>query len=652
MKRYQTFEVEEYEDRIILKFTPGDLVEDLVVKLVDDIDELIQTELPNLIELDMSQTRYVNSSGVGALITVLTKFRNSNKEFYIINASEHLRKLLVMTKMDNLFLRKEDRFPSNELKSESEQKEDLFHFISYVGSSTVIRSESEEVFLKTDEIASIFSDIIIKSAAQNQSTKTSQEDRFFGIFGQWGRGKTFFWNLIKSQIKKKHPNDFNFIEFHAWKYQDTPSIWAYLYESFADQYYVRNESNWDVLPNLISNTRRSLHLSKYRNREVYVLWWVGLIALIFSTLGISIANFYVPGLSSWIYIVPTIATITSMYAGIKSLVRPLVTKAREFAKTFGKRNSYKSHLGVQHEIQSELVHLLKAWQDLEQKNFILFIDDIDRCDEKKIIHIVDSIRVMLNEPEIQKRLIIIAAIDERILSEAIRGKYRTFIKIDTPSFNLNRISAEYLDKLFIAGIKLDPLSDAQKREIISEMLKDITDFETSDNTIDNSNEEEEVNENILRDQGGEDEETDKTDQTETESEPTVNVKTVLLNTELHQKENELLVEHAKDLMNATPRLIRSYSIKYRLAKSIVSLYLQGAPELLEHWLGEEFKAQEALIKAIIATMNFEAYSQIFDDFPERLAEVLCQVVEMVTYYFVEEEIHKDSTSSTRPHSTD
>ncbi len=53
--------------------------------------------------LDISNVRYINSSGIGILITLLTKFRNKDGELYLINPSDHVNKLLIMTKLQAIF---------------------------------------------------------------------------------------------------------------------------------------------------------------------------------------------------------------------------------------------------------------------------------------------------------------------------------------------------------------------------------------------------------------------------------------------------------------------------------------------------------------------------------------------------------------------
>lgn len=53
--------------------------------------------------VDISEVRYINSSGIGVLITLLTKARNKGGELCLINPSESVRKLLIITKLQAIF---------------------------------------------------------------------------------------------------------------------------------------------------------------------------------------------------------------------------------------------------------------------------------------------------------------------------------------------------------------------------------------------------------------------------------------------------------------------------------------------------------------------------------------------------------------------
>ncbi|MDN5216131.1 STAS domain-containing protein [Fulvivirgaceae bacterium BMA12] len=68
--------------------------------------ELISQQIENnvlLCAIDISNVRYINSSGIGVLITMLTKFRNKDGELVLINPSEHVKKLLIITKLNAIF---------------------------------------------------------------------------------------------------------------------------------------------------------------------------------------------------------------------------------------------------------------------------------------------------------------------------------------------------------------------------------------------------------------------------------------------------------------------------------------------------------------------------------------------------------------------
>jgi anti-sigma B factor antagonist len=53
--------------------------------------------------IDITKLRYINSSGIGVLITILTKFRNKGGEVYLMKPSESVKKLLIITKLNSIF---------------------------------------------------------------------------------------------------------------------------------------------------------------------------------------------------------------------------------------------------------------------------------------------------------------------------------------------------------------------------------------------------------------------------------------------------------------------------------------------------------------------------------------------------------------------
>jgi anti-sigma B factor antagonist len=90
-------------DNMVFARLQGDLIGNPdSQQLVDLVNSSIQESLV-LCAVDLSDVRFINSSGIGILVSLLTKFRNRGGEMILINPSEHIRKLLIITKLNAIF---------------------------------------------------------------------------------------------------------------------------------------------------------------------------------------------------------------------------------------------------------------------------------------------------------------------------------------------------------------------------------------------------------------------------------------------------------------------------------------------------------------------------------------------------------------------
>lgn len=81
----------------------GDLIgEDNGPQILEKVSSYVDKGA-KFVVIDLSAVRYVNSSGIGVLITILTKFRNIGGEVYLVSPSEHVKKLLIITKLQAIF---------------------------------------------------------------------------------------------------------------------------------------------------------------------------------------------------------------------------------------------------------------------------------------------------------------------------------------------------------------------------------------------------------------------------------------------------------------------------------------------------------------------------------------------------------------------
>ena len=96
------FSHEVKNNKLILRLS-GDLIgEESGSSVLEVVNAAIHQKAMTCV-IDISNLRYINSSGIGVLITILTKFRNKGGEVYLMKPSETVQKLLVITKLNAIF---------------------------------------------------------------------------------------------------------------------------------------------------------------------------------------------------------------------------------------------------------------------------------------------------------------------------------------------------------------------------------------------------------------------------------------------------------------------------------------------------------------------------------------------------------------------
>lgn len=92
---------------VITKFSGNLLGETYYQPMVEMVQEKIAAG-EKLFILELSELKYANSTGLGGMLTMLTKARNSGGELILVNVPESLRKLIEMTKLDRIFREEDD----------------------------------------------------------------------------------------------------------------------------------------------------------------------------------------------------------------------------------------------------------------------------------------------------------------------------------------------------------------------------------------------------------------------------------------------------------------------------------------------------------------------------------------------------------------
>jgi hypothetical protein len=317
-----------------------------------------------------------------------------------------------------------------------------------------IRDSSIEPAFEVKKVANVFADHI--------KNLLDESGQMVGVFGKWGRGKSYFINQVFKQLNSDSEPPFIPIKFQAWKYQNTPSIWAYLFETLIDEYLnVKKRKKYC----------RILRLSVARNGHWKSWVWPALLIVsgIF-TLSISSIFFEPTKNQDIIKIVSIAGTLTVILSSWTSIQKKIKKPAAVIFNSISKAPSFKEILGMQAEIQKELKNLVKAWSKIKgTKRILLFVDDLDRCSQEQMIDIIDSLRIMLDDEQITSHILILVALDEGKLEKAISFKYKNLYKGE----ELTTVIDEYMDKLFISAIKLFPITYDDRAEFVRKLASQI-----------------------------------------------------------------------------------------------------------------------------------------------------------------------------------
>jgi anti-sigma B factor antagonist len=97
-----TFKVEEKRDYCLLHFS-GNLIEkSQAIEMMERFEELLSRDNKKFV-IDMAGFKYMNSTGLNTLLTILTRARKNGGEAIVCCVPENIKSLLVITKLNNIF---------------------------------------------------------------------------------------------------------------------------------------------------------------------------------------------------------------------------------------------------------------------------------------------------------------------------------------------------------------------------------------------------------------------------------------------------------------------------------------------------------------------------------------------------------------------
>ena len=363
----------------------------------------------------------------------------------------------------------------------------------------------EKACLNANEYAHALADVLADAAGEI----------CFALLGHWGRGKTY----LAALVDRKLPARYGRVWFSAWKYRSRPELWAHLHESFyAAQ---MHDAWWRRVPRLF---RANLHkhgvlplvvmfvgagiaavpLGSLLRLALVLLGAIGAIrgALLFfkqrapvaatlrrflavnrhteklglqAAIGVDLESLVIgwAGRLRWSrvrivlsaigYLVGVAALLSGLWLGFNPLPMQPIPRL-PWLTWYPPPVVAWTVIAVVAGLSVALpVWLLAAGRD--KNRLLLVVDDLDRMPSGEMLEIVESLKLFLENGAMRETVQLFLICEEEALRRALADKYG----------ETTRAVEENLQKLFIAHLRLPPLSPSEQEEVLTHVIGAVDD---------------------------------------------------------------------------------------------------------------------------------------------------------------------------------
>ena len=253
-----------------------------------------------------------------------------------------------------------------------------------------------------------------------------------GVFGNWGSGKSSLMLLLQQSLhewEESHQNEHSIIlqvYFNSWQFESYDSTKLTMIESILEAL------DKDI------NTRKDVF-----ERADDLLARINFLKVGVFILKKAYDNLTPDWLKKWLPKKDDIDKITGKDKYNNLLEDVTKGNTSKFIATF-------------RELFEDLV------EDMRYKAVIVYVDDLDRCDPKRIIGCLEAVKLFVN---VKNTAFVIGA-DERIIEYAISQHYPIQMKKE----DISSPFSDYLEKLIQLPYKLPRLSDNEQETYITLLL--------------------------------------------------------------------------------------------------------------------------------------------------------------------------------------
>lgn len=313
------------------------------------------------------------------------------------------------------------------------------------------------------------------AAAFEKLIEDTEPPLTIGVYGAWGTGKTFLMNMIAKDLgyerdrkpafwenilgpliaiivplvkrfidersteeeerERKEPTLWQRITrplrtkalvvgFEAWDYNGCDKLWAGLVERIFRSI-EESRLGWygQIRLNLVRNLQH-----RWRTLRARLLPYT----LISIVVGLLVFALFLSNRAAWAALVGSSAGFVAL---VKELSGILFTPASKRIVALFATPDYKDDLGFMGRIRQDLEGFAESLPD--GVKVVIFIDDLDRCDPRKAVEVLEAVKLLLEF----ERFIVFIALDARIITQAVEEHYgQVLAEAEITGY-------EYLDKI-------------------------------------------------------------------------------------------------------------------------------------------------------------------------------------------------------------
>lgn len=278
------------------------------------------------------------------------------------------------------------------------------------------------------------------------------------VDGPWGVGKSTILEFLATELVAD-PADYLVVKFDAWRQSRVGPPW------------------WALLTSLRSALRESLDRpGRIRLRTAEILhqlreaWLSNVISLFILLLALAAFVFVGPSdgdLGRGIQLLTgTIAVSSSVWVLGSTAARSLLWESAAGARLYEQ-----SH---QNPMESLALHFSWLMSKTNQR-VVFFLDDVDRCDEKYVVDLLDSVQTLVRDAPTaasgtgEKPPYFVVAADGRWIRCSYESVYCTFDEaVHEPGRPLGYL---FLDKIFQLTVRIPILGQEQRRAYLDHLLQ-------------------------------------------------------------------------------------------------------------------------------------------------------------------------------------